>query len=238
LQKEKGEKNDDNLFFDYILFEIQKEQAMSDQKHGIVYVLTNPAMPGLVKIGQTTNQITNRMNELNTTGVPFSFECLFACEVDDCKLVENSLHKAFYPYRVNPRREFFEIDPDQAIVILRLFAKKDVTPAVTEEINKSVSAAEKEASENYKKRRPPLNFTEMGIPVGTKLVFSYDGITAEVYVCSDRKVKALDSDEEKSLTQITREILGLDYNVQPTRYWSYEGKSLNACYDETYTFVD
>ena len=85
---------------------------MTETKQGVVYVLTNPAMPGLVKIGQTTNVITNRMNELNTTGVPFPFDCLFACEVDDCKLVENSLHKAFYPNRINPKREFFEIDPE------------------------------------------------------------------------------------------------------------------------------
>ena len=211
---------------------------MSDSKQGIVYVLTNPAMPGLVKIGQTTNEIKNRMNELNTTGVPLPFECLFACEVDDCKLVENALHKAFYPYRVNPKREFFEIDPDQAIAILRLFVQKDVTPAVTAEMNKSVSDAEKEASEHYKKKRPPLNFAHMGIPIGAKLVFTWGDISAEVYVSSDRKVKTADNDEEKSLTKITREILELDYDIQPTRYWSYEGKSLNAYYNETYTFVD
>ena len=211
---------------------------MSETTNGIVYVLTNPAMPGLVKIGQTTNLITNRMNELNTTGVPFPFDCLFACEVDDCKLVENTLHKAFNPYRVNPKREFFEIDPDQAIVILHLLSKKDVTPAVKAEIDKSVSAAEKEASEHYKKRRPPLNFAEMGIPIGAMLVFSYGDISAEVYVSSEKKVKTASGDEEKSMTRITREILGLDYNVNPTRYWSYEGKALDAYYNETYTFVD
>jgi hypothetical protein len=77
----------------------------------------------------------------------------------------------------------------------------------------------------------------MGIPIGAKLVLSYGETSAEVYVSSDRKVKTADSDEEKSLTQITREILELDYNIQPTRYWSYEGKSLNAYYNETYTFV-
>jgi len=210
---------------------------MFNPQKGLVYVLTNPAMPGLVKIGQTTNEITSRMNELNTTGVPLPFECLFACEVDDCKVVENALHKAFYPNRVNPRREFFEIDPDQAIAILRLFAKKDITPAITTEINKSISTAEKEASENYKKRRPPLNFTEMGVPIGAKLIFTYGETSAEVVVSSDRKVKTSDSDEEKSLTQVTREILDIDYNIQPTRYWSYEGKSLNSFYNETYTFV-
>ena len=210
---------------------------MTESKQGIVYVLTNPAMPGMVKIGQTTNEITNRMNELNTTGVPLPFDCLFACEVDDCKIVENSLHKAFYPYRVNPRREFFEIDPEQAIVILRLFSKKDVTPSIKEELARGLTAIEKEASEQFIKRRPPLNFTEMGIPKGAKLSLSFGDVSAEVYVTSDRKVRINDGEEEKSLTQITREVLGLDYNIQPTRYWSYEGKSLNAYYNETYSYV-
>ena len=215
-----------------------KGSKMSEIKHGIVYLLTNSTMPGLVKIGLTTNEITNRLNKLYTTGVPLPFDCLFACEVDDCKLVENALHEAFNPYRVNPKREFFRIYPEQAIAILRLFVKKDVTPAVTEEINRSVSAIEKEASEQYKKRRPPLNFDEMDIPIGAKLVFTYSDKSAEVYVSSNKKVKTADSDEEKSLSQITREILDLDYNIHPTRYWSYEGKSLNAYYNETYPFVD
>jgi len=84
---------------------------------------------------------------------------------------------------------------------------KDVTPAITAEINKSVSTAEKEASENYKKRRPPLNYTEIGVPISTRLVFSYGVTLTELFVSSDRKVKTIDIDEEKSLSQVTREIL-------------------------------
>ena len=212
---------------------------MPDAKQGIVYVLTNPAMPGLVKIGQTANEIANRLRELNTTGVPFPFDCLYACEVSDCEQVEDALHEAFYPYRVNPKREFFEIDPDQAIAILRLFGAgkgNDVTTEVSAEIDKAVSASEREASEHYKKRRPPLNFTEMGIPIGARLVFAKDE-SVEVFVSSDKKIKEADSNEEKSLTKMTREILQTNYDVQPTRHWSYEGKSLNDYYNETYTFV-
>ena len=44
---------------------------MEDQenRNQIVYVLTNPAMPGLVKIGRTTREDPQvRMNELYTTG--------------------------------------------------------------------------------------------------------------------------------------------------------------------------
>jgi hypothetical protein len=52
----------------------------------IVYVLTNEAMPGLVKIGMTddTNPDT-RVSQLYSTGVPLPFE------------VEQALHSAFAP---------------------------------------------------------------------------------------------------------------------------------------------
>ena len=194
-------------------------------------------MPGFVKIGKTTREIDERLNDLYKTGVPLPFDCQYACEVDDCDLVESSLHKAFYPNRTNPQREFFEIDPEQAIVILKLFQKKDVTPKIAEEMNKSISSVEKEASDNYKKKRPPLNFTQMGIPIGAKLTFTYGDVAAEAIVTSEKKVKTANDDIEKSLTQLTREVLNLDYNLQPTRYWSYEGKSLHDFYEETYSFV-
>ena len=42
-----------------------------DNNRGIVYVLTNSAMPGLVKIGMTTrDSIDAMMKELYSTGVP------------------------------------------------------------------------------------------------------------------------------------------------------------------------
>lgn len=48
----------------------------NSNSHGIVYVLTNPAMPGLVKIGMTTrSDIDARMKELYSTGVPVPFDC-------------------------------------------------------------------------------------------------------------------------------------------------------------------
>jgi hypothetical protein len=38
----------------------------------IVYVLTNPAMPGLVKIGSTVSEDASiRLAQLYSTGVPF-----------------------------------------------------------------------------------------------------------------------------------------------------------------------
>ena len=86
-------------------------------QYGIVYLLTNPCMPGLVKIGMTTQEdIDKRMRELYTTGVPVPFECQFACKVNnkDCAKIEKALHTAFDPQRVNKNREFFRINVEQA----------------------------------------------------------------------------------------------------------------------------
>ena len=79
--------------------------------YGIVYVLTNPAMPGLVKIGMTTrDNLDARMKELYGTGVPVPFECKYACKVksSDCAKIEKALHTAFAPNRINVNRKFFQ----------------------------------------------------------------------------------------------------------------------------------
>ncbi|NBO92714.1 MAG: GIY-YIG nuclease family protein, partial [Planctomycetia bacterium] len=45
----------------------------------IVYVLTNEAMPGLIKIGLTSDSVESRLTSLSShTGVPLPFECYFA----------------------------------------------------------------------------------------------------------------------------------------------------------------
>ena len=72
---------------------------------GIVYVLTNPAMPKLVKIGKTGRGVETRLNDLYTTGVPLPFECAYAARVEDMDKVEKAFHNAFGPYRVNPRQK-------------------------------------------------------------------------------------------------------------------------------------
>ncbi|MFC1882256.1 GIY-YIG nuclease family protein [Thermodesulfobacteriota bacterium] len=197
---------------------------------GIVYVLTNPAMPGLVKIGKTVrDSVEGRLNELYSTGVPVPFECAYAGRVVDEAEVERAFHQAFGPYRINPKREFFEIEPDQAIALLRLMAVEDVTPIVQKEAE-SVDESSKEASRKLKARRPNLNFVEMGIPIGSILEFIHSDATVEVVL--ERKV--VFQDEEMSLTAVTKGLLKNDYPVAPGPYWSFNGKTLSEFYNETY----
>jgi len=209
------------------------------QNYGIVYVLTNPAMPDIVKIGMTNRDtIDARMKELYNTSVPLPFDCEYACKVSDCEKVEKALHIAFHPYRIHAQREFFKINPEQAIAILKLLDKSsDITKDVVSEINNDLTEIDKVASEKFKRKmRPPLNFQEMNIPVGAKLVFMKEDNPVEVEVCGDRKI--LYNGMETSLSAVTKELLDLDYYVPPTRYWIYNGKSLHDIYNETYSPIE
>ncbi|WP_163372909.1 GIY-YIG nuclease family protein [Endozoicomonas acroporae] len=205
---------------------------MSDEySSGIVYVLTNPAMPGIVKIGKTSRgDIHARLNELYSTGVPLPFECAYAGKVEDESKVEKAFHLAFGPYRVNAKREFFQIEPEQAITLLELMVIEDCTPALQQEAS-SIDQAANEASKKLKSKRPNYNFKEMGIPVGSILHFTQNQ-EETVQVVDERKV--LFRGNESSLTAATREILNNSYHVAPCPYWMYQGKSLRDIYNETY----
>ena len=202
-----------------------------DMDDGIVYLLTNPAMPNLVKIGMTTrNEVHIRMAELYSTGVPLPFSCEYAGRVNDVKQVERALHQAFQPNRVNPAREFFEIDLEQAMPILKLLSVEDCTPQVSDELDK-VDTVSKKAGQDFKrKRRPTFNFSEMGISPGTELL-SNDG-QHSCTVVDDRLVNY--EGQVQSFTSATQKMLGLDYRVAPNFYWYLDGKQLRDIYNERY----
>ncbi len=207
---------------------------------GIVYVLTNQAMPGIVKIGMTTrNNIDERMRELFSTGVPVPFECAFACTVpaSNCAKIEKALHTAFAPNRVHASREFFKITPTQAIAILELFdIKQEITDEVNREIDDDLTGEDKASRENLKRqKRPNLNFIDMGIPVGSPLYFADD--SSEMAVVADEK-RVSYKGKEYTLTALTRKLKNLDYSVSPTPHWRFGGESLADIYEETYPFSE
>lgn len=203
--------------------------------YGIVYVLTNPAMPDLIKIGMTSrDSVDGRLKELFTTSVPVPFECEYACKVSNYVEVERALHLAFDHTRVHPQREFFRLKPEQVIVLLRLFEKANVTQEVNREMGNDLTDTDRVAGETLKSvRRPPLNFVELGIPIGATLQFTQDETgTTTVEVCAEKKVSYRGA--TSSLTAITRELLGFEYTVQPSPYWTYRGRRLLEIYNETY----
>ena len=128
----------------------------------IVYVLTNPAMPGIVKIGITDRpDVQRRMADLYTTGVPLPFDCVIAREIEGREAVEieRALHTAFEPYRINLSREFFQVEPEQVEVLLRVIPGRDVTPQDTDQ-SADVQPDDREASSEFKRRQRRTNELE------------------------------------------------------------------------------
>ena len=82
---------------------------------GYVYILSNPGMPSLLKIGQTSGSIQRRADQLSAaTGVPnpFVIEAYFVSQTP--KIDEKSLHDAMSAQR-RPGREFFEVSLKDAL---------------------------------------------------------------------------------------------------------------------------
>lgn len=204
-------------------------------EYGIVYLLTNPVMPGLVKIGMTTQkEIEQRMKELYTTGVPLPFECQFACKVkkSDCAKIEKALHTAFGPQRINANREFFRIQVEQAKAILELFHHEDITTDVTVEIENDLTPEDKAAAVKAQIHRPALNFYEMGMQKGDILVWK-DDPSISVTIISDRKVEY--EGEECSISALSAQLKGYKVkHISPTPHWLFKERSLSEIYDETY----
>lgn len=190
----------------------------------IVYILTNEAMPGIVKIGLTTDSIESRLSSLNChSGVPLPFECHFAAEVDSCARIERILHQLFSEQRINPRREFFRVDPEKVVLAISIGSFKDVTPG-------SVIAEpeDKEALEKEKARRPRIKLSALGILPGETLTFARDeAITAQVI--PDNKV--LYNGQVTSLSAAALHALHqLGYRTPAASgsdYWQYDGELLD-----------
>jgi len=188
----------------------------------IVYLLTNPSMPNIVKIGFTTN-LKNRMRSLYSSSVPVPFECYFACTVEDMNFVEKSLHDGFDDFRVNPKREFFRIDPERVVSILRMVMIDDVTPTEDQfEDKEDEIAFQKETKVGQR-----FNFEMVGIPIGATLHFlSDENVTCTV--TSNTRVEF--EGENHSLSSaglIAKNRMGFNWKTfAGPLNWKYEGEIL------------
>ena len=93
---------------------------------GIVYILTNDSMPGIIKIGITESTVEERIKTLDNTSLPLPFRFYFAIESIRYKDIEKLAHNAFSDYRVRENREFFRIDPERAVSALRISGENEI----------------------------------------------------------------------------------------------------------------
>jgi hypothetical protein len=195
----------------------------------VVYVLTNEAMPGLVKIGISSGNVVDRVKQLFATGVPLPFECFYAAEVTDSAKIEKAIHEAFDDHRVHRSREFFRISPDKPKAIIELLALKNVTPGF--EIFSE--ADDKNALLEEKKRKSNFRFSLVGIKPGQILHSVFD----DSIICTVKNDRWVEfRGEEHSLSSSALDIAnekGLGWSaIAGPDYWKYDGKTLSKLREE------
>lgn len=84
-----------------------------------VYVLSNPSIPGYLKIGYTNEDPNFRAKQLSrSTGVVTDFKVEWAFNCFNASSLEKQVHQCLEEYRVNNQREFFNIPLYKAIEVI------------------------------------------------------------------------------------------------------------------------
>lgn len=181
---------------------------------GYIYIMTNPALNNMVKIGYATN-VEARRKQLSTTALPYDYE-VYATYETSGNLEDKKLHKLIDnlnpDLRVTKTREFFVMSPEDAYELLESIA----TISGTKDKLKKIKVV---SSKKQNVKKPPVSFTKCGIPIGAKLVFSEDSSVVATVV-SDRKVQY--NDEITSLSAISKSIKG--YSTAGPSLFTYNGK--------------
>ena len=189
-----------------------------------VYILTNEAMPDMVKIGMTSVGIPDRMRSLDNTSVPLAFECYYAARVEDMARVEAALHTAFGDKRVRASREFFRVDPYRAKAVLELLALEDVTPR--EEVE--TEPGDVEAIEHARRMRPRFEFSMADVPIGAELTFARgEGFTATVVDNRTIEFRGAKTSLSAAAALVLDELGYSGSSFAGTSYWLYEGQTLD-----------
>lgn len=195
----------------------------TNNEPGIVYILTNEAMPDL-KIGFTTD-LSSRLRSLSNSSVPLPFEVFFAKRVGGARNVEQKMHAAFSKDRVNrgAGREFFMLAPEQAAAALSIAEGEEIVL----QDDFTITAQEEQAINEVKKMRPWFKFSMVDIKPGTVLVFFMDdSITCTVV--DDRTINF--RGENISLGRASELIIkekGYNWKaISGPNSWMYEGETL------------
>lgn len=153
---------------------------------GYVYILSNPSMPGIVKIGRTSRSVHGRAGELYQTGVPTPFVVEYSILSPDCVALEKGVHGTFAGQRVGADREFFSVDLGQARQCIEYLQREQISELVSEFLPDHILA---EQSAFIDPADIELVCHRAGVAVWD-LVRSFDSLSAKaIKDCIDTDVK-------------------------------------------------
>lgn len=113
---------------------------------GVVYLLSNPAMPSIYKIGLTRSSVECRIESLRSTSLPLDFVSL--CEVNSeyALQLEKFIHRKLKSNRVARNREFFSFANDKLAVdkfksIAEMFKPRKYTEDEVKSLTKAITGS-------------------------------------------------------------------------------------------------
>ncbi len=213
------------------------------EKHGVIYILTNPSFPKYVKIGYA-DDVEKRLQQLNRSEcTPFAFRIYATYEVD-ARLDDLKLHKMID--QINPTlrsiddvggkkrvREFYAMSPETAYAIFETIAelggRRDklhlYEPTAVERQSEEIA---QDIEELHIERMTPFTFSKCKIPVGATITFVSQGNAnsgVQCVVVDDKNVQY--QGRTLSLSALATELLGSKWGVAGPRYFKYNGEWLN-----------
>ena len=113
--------------WDKITWYLDSKLGIFDGKEGdeFVYILSNPSIPGMYKIGYTSKTVETRALQISRgSGVPTPFNIEYRYKCYKGERIEREVHKFFKKQRVNNDREFFSVNLEEAKDTIRVIGSK------------------------------------------------------------------------------------------------------------------
>ena len=208
-----------------------------EKEKGYVYILTNKSFrDDWVKIGKSSRPVDVRSKELDNTAVPLPFDIFATMQTSKYAEIERIIHKQIdrlTDLRIRQSREFFNVQPEQALeILLDLATAFDDAVIMKYEDGKPyqiypVNEVPKNKKPEKKEQRKPFAFSMVGLKVGD--VVTFDPLKIEVKVAGENKIEhesRLWSLSNFTATFIPDEMRNHSDAYQGPKYFSYEGKTL------------
>lgn len=198
-------------------------------KSGLVYILTNPVMPGIVKIGKTKrpeDMIEKRIKELDNTAVPMPFEPFFSLKTVKYDKLEKVIHRELDKLtdtRVRENREFFRIDPELARDLL-LNISKLIDDAETCDYGNEAIDDKIDTKGRIKPRSKNTTFSMIGIPINTELIPINDKCP-KVIVANDVNLVRLEDGSEDTISNVA--VRAMKQQINGFSCYRYKGEKLS-----------
>lgn len=210
-----------------------------EKEKGFVYILTNESFrEDWVKIGRSSRPVDVRSKELDNTAVPLPFKIYATIQTTKYTNVERIVHKQIdrlTDLRIRQNREFFNVEPTQALDILLDLATAIDDAVVMQYVDDkpvqlypSINNEKPQAVKMEKHvQRKPFEFAMVGLKDGDMITFA--PLNIQVKVNGKNKVEF--EGRLWSLSAFTGTYLPIEKQnnsgaYQGPKYFTYNNKTL------------